>query len=191
MLCQGLAAAQKLSPNLWKKCAEANGCSSGGGSIRGDWGSEWDSFFCKSWMMEVMAHIPPHSKVRAGPRSVFWRTSVCTGHTPDGLCTLCGCQSAVAAWLISLRAPCCNGDRHEQLAEAGIWNGSLLVALAPQAAAGVIAPHSLQNSRCAAGIGDEVGQWGGWWRRKCLEGKQSSRISKAGGFLSICMFWLT
>lgn len=159
MLCQGLAASQELSPNLWKKCAEASGCSSGGGSIRGDWGSEWASFFCKSWMVEVIAHIPPHGKVRAGPGSLLRRTSVGTGHKPDGLCTLCGCQSAVADWLMSLWAPCCNRERVAMAwttSSRSKWNRNFTGGFGPPSSE-IIAPDRLalrKNSECAAEVED-------------------------------------
>lgn len=64
------------------------------------------------------------------------------------------------------------------------------MALAPQAATGVLAIHSLALGKIQS-VQQELEMKLGLMNRKCLEGKQSSRISKAGVFLSICIFSLT
>lgn len=71
------------------------------------------------------------------------------------------------------------------------WEGASRAALPPEAATGVITPGGLAQGEIRSlgrGLGHWLGAVRGPTKMKRLEGKQSSKISKAGAFPSVGIF---
>lgn len=144
--------------------------------------------------------LTSHPTVRSGPAQ-----DLCFGvHQwvlDTNMMACAPCVGVSQLWLIDwcpCKHPAAMGTgqpEHEQLlAEASVWNGSFTGGFHLPNSSWGNCTHNLTLGKIRSvqqGLEMKLGQWGGWWRRKCLEGKQSHKISKAGGFLSICIFSLT